>query len=106
MEPSEGLMINESSTDPVKIYCTYTANPSQLMDGQITWFKDGQRIPIPGSSVVASALASSMALITDRDTAALDKYRMTLLPGSYPLLTIYNVSRSDQGKYTCEVANS
>lgn len=81
MEPQNGLTVNES-TPMVSIYCTYYANPINLLDNETIWFKNGRPL----------------------DTT--DRTRYSLSSTNHPTLTILKVSRNDSGLYHCSLANS
>lgn len=82
MEPQNGVTVNES-TPMVKIYCTYLANPSQLLENETIWFKDGRRLDI-----------------SDRS-----RYIIESVTNS-PTLVIMDVTRNDTGHYHCTLANT
>nr|XP_027199908.1 hemicentin-1-like isoform X1 [Dermatophagoides pteronyssinus] len=82
MEPQNGVTVNES-TPMVKIYCTYKANPSQLLENETIWFKDGRRLDMSDRNkyIIESAINS-------------------------PTLVILDVTRNDTGHYHCTLANT
>lgn len=67
----------------VQIYCIYSANPFQLVPGSTRWFKDGQPLTPNGDRLLES-----------------------LTPTGYPTLAIKQVSRSDAGRYDCQLSNA
>lgn len=80
MEPQNGLTVNES-TPMVSIYCTFTANPSTLLENETLWYKDGRVIDLSNRLHYTSSYVG------------------------YPILTILNVGRNDTGHYYCSTAN-
>ncbi|KAI2799613.1 hypothetical protein BLOT_011519, partial [Blomia tropicalis] len=81
MEPQNGLTVNES-TPMVSIYCTYTANPSVLLENETVWYRDGRLLDFDETN-----------------------HRFSSHFTGYPILTIRNVSRNDTGHYYCSMAN-
>ncbi|RWS16485.1 MAM domain-containing glycosylphosphatidylinositol anchor protein 2-like protein, partial [Dinothrombium tinctorium] len=84
IQPQPGIVVNESQ-ESVSVYCTYEANPATLYEEETRWFKDGQELLLNES---ANHFISSGGY-----------------NGSFPVLTILNLSRADSGDYLCEVAN-
>ncbi|KAF7488474.1 Hemicentin-2 [Sarcoptes scabiei] len=81
MKPQNGLIVNES-TPMIRIYCTYYANPTTLLENETVWFKDGRLLDV-----------------SDRS-----HYSVTTV--NHPILTIMNVKRNDSGNYYCSIANA
>ncbi|XP_013793315.1 cell adhesion molecule 2-like, partial [Limulus polyphemus] len=78
VQPTEGLVINE--TDEAQLFCSFKANPSNLTD--VIWYKDG------------------VELVGDENQT------FEFSVSGVPTLTIRNVSRNDQGHYSCSLTNS
>jgi len=79
MEPQNGLILNEHAQS-IDIYCTYQANPPELILNSTRWFKNGKELDF-----------------------ANHKYFSHF--SGYPILSIINVTREHSGAYSCEISN-